>query len=172
MIRRMSKTMSTPQQTFEATTMTANSARHRQRSVRNFVCLAVCAAAGLGLTLSRFAVSQMPPQPNGGLPGAGRTSGGFPAMPENANPHPDGVRALQDMMQSHESLKRIEELNALRQKELTSDTARLVALASEVKDAAAATKEAPTMTEVQKVEQIEKLAHQVQQKMKATVTFN
>jgi DNA topoisomerase VI subunit B len=113
----------------------------------------------------------MPPQPNGGLPGPGRSSSGFPALPENANPHPDGVRALQDMMQSQQNLKRLNLLNTARQKEMSSDTAKLVALAKELSLATGpSSKEAPTMTEVQKVEQIEKLAHAVQQTMKAEVT--
>jgi DNA topoisomerase VI subunit B len=109
-------------------------------------------------------------QPNGGLPGAGRTSSGLPALPENANPHPDRNRALEDANLMKADQKRLEMLNVLRQKEMTSDTAKLVALANEVKTETEKNgKDTLSVLELRKVEQIEKLAHTVREKMKASV---
>jgi hypothetical protein len=142
--------------------------------MRSLFCLAVLASVGFSLGLS-----QMPPQLNAGMPGNGRTSQGFAALPEAANPHPDGVRALQDLDRIRNTQKRFDELNGLRHKELTSDTEKLVELANEVKtvtektEAAKANKdsgkETVSMLEVRKVEQIEKLAHAVRDKMRATI---
>jgi hypothetical protein len=110
-------------------------------------------------------------QPNGGLPGPGRTSSGFPALPENANPHPDRNRILEDSMRSQDNQKRLKELNLQRQKQMTDDTAKLVALAGELKlETEKSTKETISMTEVRKAELIEKLARSVRDKMKATAT--
>jgi hypothetical protein len=109
-------------------------------------------------------------QENRGLPGPGRTSQGFAALPEVANPHPDGVRMLADRLRATDNRKRFAELNQVRHKELTADTAKLVALANEVKaDTAKTTKESLSVLELRKVEQIEKLARGVHDLMKATV---
>ena len=111
------------------------------------------------------------PQPNGGLPGPGRTSQGFIALPENANPHPDANRALQDSMRMHDNAKRFELLNTVRQKEMASDTEKLVALASQVKaDMDKSTQPTLSMEAVRQVEQIEKLAQSVRDKMRASVS--
>ena len=110
------------------------------------------------------------PQYNGGLPGVERSSSGFAGLPENANPRPDGVRALRDSMSQQENAKRLKELNIQRQKELTSDTARLLQLANELKsDTDKGEKDKLSMLEVRKAELIEKLAKAVRDKMKATV---
>jgi hypothetical protein len=120
--------------------------------------------------------SQQVPQTNGGLPGPGRTSQGFAALPENANPHPDSNRVLEDSMRKQSDVKRFKELNELRQKEMASDTEKLVALAGDLKDELDKTgtdkagKETLSMTAVRKAEQIEKLAHDVRDKMKATIS--
>lgn len=66
--------------------------------------------------------------------------------------------------------KRITEINTLRQKEMSSDTAKLVALASDLKTEMDKTAQASLSVEaLRKAELIEKLAHAVQSKMKATV---
>lgn len=73
-------------------------------------------------------------------------------------------------MQTPESRKRLEQLNLLRQKEMTEETARLVRLANEVKaETGKGTADSLTVVELRKVELIAKLAKSVRDKMKATV---
>lgn len=126
--------------------------------------------AGIVILAVSIAMSQQMPQPNAGLPGPGRTSDGFAALPETANPRPDSNRLLEDSMRQRDVMKRIRELNELRQKEMTSDTAKLLsivhALQTEMDN-----KQDDTLKvdELRKVEEIAKLAHGVQEKMKATV---
>ena len=132
--------------------------------VRRLICLAV-----LGAIPFTMGISQVP-QPNGGLPGPGRSSQGFPALPENANPHPDGVRALQDSMKTKDDQKRQAEQNQLRQKQLADDTAKLLELATELKaEMDKTSKDTLNMNYVRKAEQIEKLAHTVREKMKSSL---
>ncbi len=77
---------------------------------------------------------------------------------------------LADRLRATDNRKRFAELNQVRHKELTADTAKLVALANEVKaDTAKTTKESLSVLELRKVEQIEKLARGVHDLMKATV---
>jgi len=110
------------------------------------------------------------PQYNGGLPGVERNSSGFAGLPENANPRPDGVRALRDSMNQQDNLKRLKELNLQRQKDMASDTVKLLQLANELKsDTDKSEKDKISMLEVRKAEMIEKLAKAVRDKMKATV---
>jgi len=135
----------------------------KSRWARNLLCLAIVGA------VSFVAGRTQVPQYNGGLPGREHTSSGFPGLPENANPHPDGVRALRDSMQSADNQKRLKELNLQRQKQMTDDTAKLLALANELKlETEKSTKETISMTEVRKAELIEKLARSVREKMKAS----
>jgi DNA topoisomerase VI subunit B len=122
-----------------------------------------CIAIGVG--------AQQVPDPSAGSFGPGRNSQGFPALPESANPHPDSNRLLEDSLHRMDNLKRISELNELRQKEMTSDTAKLVELANQLKaEMDKGGKGIPNMEEVRRVEEIEKLAHGVQSKMRATVS--
>jgi len=73
-------------------------------------------------------------------------------------------------MQTPEGRKRLEQLNLLRQKEMTDETARLVRLANEVKaETGQGTANSLTVVELRKVELIAKLAKSVREKMKATV---
>ncbi len=110
------------------------------------------------------------PQYNGGLPGPERSASGFPGLPENANPHPDGIRALRDSMNQQENSKRLKEINLQRQKEMTSDTAKLLELANQLKNETDRTEnDKLSVLEVRKAEMIEKLAKSVREKMKATV---
>ena len=134
------------------------------RWVRSLACLAVLIAIPYSAV-----VSQSPVQPNGGLPGNGKNSQGFAALPENANPHPDGVRILQDSMKTTDDQKKLAEQNALRQKQMTEDTAKLLQLATELKaEMDKSSKDTLSMNVVRKAEQIEKLAHAVREKMKAS----
>jgi len=92
-------------------------------------------------------------------------------LPENANPHPDRNRILEDAMKSSQNIKRLEALNAERYKEMTSDTDKLIALASILKaDTNNSRKEPNPIEVVRTAELIEKLAHSVHDKMKATVS--
>jgi len=62
--------------------------------------------------------------------------------------------------------KRMKELNTLRQKQITSDAAKLLALATELQAKVDKSREESTTLELmRKVEQIEKLAHSVRTKM-------
>jgi hypothetical protein len=131
---------------------------------RCLACLVVLGAMPL------MAGHSQVPQYNGGLPGPERNSSGFAGLPENANPRPDGVRALRDSMNQQENSKRLKEINLQRQKDMTSDTVKLLQLASELKsDTDKSEKEKLSMVEVRKAEMIEKLAKSVHDKMKATV---
>ena len=133
--------------------------------IRGLACLAVLVAIPYSA-----GVSQSPIAPNGGLPGNGRNSQGFAALPEVANPHPDGVRILQDSMKSQDEQKKLSEQNELRQKQMTEDTAKLLQLATELKtEMDKSTKDTLSMNVVRKAEQIEKLAHTVREKMKASI---
>lgn len=135
------------------------------RRLRSLLCLALLSAIPF-----TAGVSQSPIAPNGGLPGPGRTSQGFAALPENANPHPDGVRILRDSMQQQDDQKKQAAANALRQKEIADDTAKLLQLANDLKAEMDKTgKDTLNMNVVRKAEQIEKLAHQVRDKMRASL---
>ena len=95
---------------------------------------------------------------------------GIPPISPLANRTPNANRIMEDSMQTPESRKRLEQLNLLRQKEMTEETARLVRLANEVKaETGKGTADSLTVVELRKVELIAKLAKSVRDKMKATV---
>jgi len=105
--------------------------------------------------------------------GAPNNMSGIPPLNPLANRHPDANRILEDAMHSTENQKRLKELNVQRQKQMTDETARLLALANQLKaETAKGGKETLSMLEVRKAELIEKLAHDVREKMKATVTID
>jgi hypothetical protein len=102
--------------------------------------------------------------------GPPRTASGFPALPEEANPHPDGVRFLRDSLQAANNHKMLLALNVQRYKEMNEYTAKLLMLAGELKvDTAKSDNASMSVLELRKAELIEKLAHAVHDKMKATV---
>ncbi len=73
-------------------------------------------------------------------------------------------------MNQRENSKRLKEINLQRQKEMTSDTARLLELANQLKNETDRTEnDKLSVLEVRKAEMIEKLAKSVREKMKATV---
>lgn len=99
-----------------------------------------------------------------------RQPGSMPPLNPLANPKPDANRVMEYEMQRQLMRKRVEELNTLRQKEMTADTAQLVKLAAEVKiETNTARLDALSVLDLRKVETIEKLAHGVREKMKTTV---
>jgi len=75
-------------------------------------------------------------------------------------------------MRAQDNQKRIAELNLQRQKQMTEDTKKLLALANELKtdlDKNNNNRDTLSMMEVRKAEMIEKLAHGVRDKMRSTV---
>ena len=66
--------------------------------------------------------------------------------------------------------QQIKQLNVQRQKEMTDDTVKLLSLANELKsELEKGGKESSSIDQVRKAEKIEKLAHDVGQKMKTTI---
>jgi len=99
-----------------------------------------------------------------------RSTSGVPPISPLANRTADPNRIMEDSMQTPEARKRLEQLNVLRQKEMTDETARLVRLANEVKaETDKSTTDSLSVVELRKVELIAKLAKSVREKMKATV---
>jgi len=87
-----------------------------------------------------------------------------------ANPTADANRYLEDSMKRQNNQKEFEKLNVQRQKDMALETAKLLALANELKaEADRKSNSNLSMNAVREAEQIEKLAHSVREKMKATV---
>jgi hypothetical protein len=129
---------------------------------RGFFCLAVLVAIPCSIGISQSGAA--------GGDNQLRNSSGIPPISPLANRTADPNRIMADSMQTPESRKRLEQLNLLRQKEMTDETARLVRLANEVKsETGQGTTDSLTVVELRKVELIEKLAKSVREKMKATV---
>jgi deoxyribose-phosphate aldolase len=92
-------------------------------------------------------------------------------MNRTANPTADANRLMEDSMKLQDNLKRIEEINVLRQKEMTLAASVLIQLANQVKTSTDKGKpDATSIMDLRKVELIEKLAHNIQNKMRATVS--
>lgn len=131
--------------------------------VRGLVCLAV-------VTLMPAAMCFAQGQVGNGLPYPPPTPGMAP-MNRTANPTADANRLMEDSMKLQDNLKRFKELNLERQKELTSDTAKLLELANQLKaDTDKGVPDAISILEIRRAELIEKLAHGIQHKMRATPT--
>jgi len=74
-------------------------------------------------------------------------------------------------MRLQNNQKRFTELNVLRQKEMTSDTEKLLALANQLKtEMDKIPNNSLSIESVREAEQIEKLAHNVRDKMRASVS--
>lgn len=94
-------------------------------------------------------------------------------MNRMANPTADANRLMQDSMKNQDNIKRFELINVQREKEMTSETAKLIDLANQLK--IATNKGAPaalSVLQIREAEAIEKLAHNIQGKMKASVSPN
>ncbi|HLY43477.1 MAG TPA: hypothetical protein VKR52_19855 [Terracidiphilus sp.] len=95
---------------------------------------------------------------------------GLPPMNQTANPTADANRLMLDSMKPQDDAKQLESMKLQRRKEMTSDAAKLIELATQLKtETDKATPDAHAMLEVQKAEQIGKLAHKIQDKMKAPI---
>jgi hypothetical protein len=131
--------------------------------VRGLVCLAVVTsisfAAGVPQSQVGNGLPYPPPQP------------GLAPMNRTANPTADANRLMEDSMKLQDNLKRFKEINLQRQKEMTSDTAKLLELANQLKtDTNKGMPEALSILEIRRAELIEKLAHSIQNKMRASVS--
>lgn len=92
-------------------------------------------------------------------------------MNRTANPTADANRLMQDSMRGGDTLKQFELINVQRQKDMTTDTAKLILLANQLKtETDKSTPEALSILEIRQAELIEKLARSIQGKMKASVT--
>jgi hypothetical protein len=129
---------------------------------RDLICLAVLVATPFTTGVSQTGVNA-----------SGNPTHDYSAGPHPnplANPTADANRIMEDSMQNLEAQKRIAQLNLLRQKEMTEDTAKLLQLANEVKiETRMANSDSLSVIELRKVELIEKLARSVHDKMKAEV---
>lgn len=131
--------------------------------VRGLVCLAV-------VVIMPFAASAPGQQVGNGLPYP-PPEPGMPPMNQMANPTADANRLMLDSMKHQDQLKIFALINLQRQKEMTSDTARLLELANQLKtETSQGTPDAPSIVELRQAELIEKLAHSIQNKMKASAT--
>ena len=110
-------------------------------------------------------------QENGGLPHPMPDGSGVPPLSPLIDRHPDRNRILEDALKMHDNQKHFAQLNTVRQKQMTTDTEKLVALANQVKAEMDKNLQSPlSMESVRQVEEIEKLAHSVRDKMRASVT--
>ena len=104
--------------------------------------------------------------------GGGATAGAAEAAADAAE-RPSTVPTLDqpvltaDPMHTHMDEERLKAMNDDRQKKLTADVDRLLALTNELKsDVAKANKDELSVTVIRKAAEIEKLAHDVQSRMK------
>ena len=91
-----------------------------------------------------------------------------PIINPAANPVPDKNRQMQ-MQQDHDSAAIYDAANAIRQKQIADDAARLLQLATELKKEVDKTnKDTLSVNVIRKAEMIEKLAKGVKEQMKRT----
>jgi hypothetical protein len=120
--------------------------------LRCLILLAIGASAPLTVGISRAQQSDASQFP---IPDASSMS---PRLGPNSRDDDPSAHLAQQ--------KRIKELNILRQKQLTSDAAKLLALATELQaNVDKSGQESATLDLMHKAEQIEKLAHSVRTKM-------
>jgi hypothetical protein len=132
---------------------------------RNLVCLAVV----MGIPCCGGISKAQQLGGTSGIPQRDITT--WPPINPLANRTADANRIMEDSMKVRENQKRLEQLNLQRQKEMTSDTEKLLSLANQLKAATDKnSKDLLSMESVREAEEIEKLAHSVRQKMKAAVS--
>jgi hypothetical protein len=135
----------------------------KARWVRGFVFLAA-------VTFMPFAAVFPQSQVGNGLPYPPNQPGEVP-MNRLANPTADANRLMEDSMKRQNDLKRFEQMNVQRQKQMTSDAEILIQLAHELKtETDKSTPDTESILEIRKAELIEKLAHSIQNKMRASVS--
>ena len=130
--------------------------------VRSLVCLAV-------VTFIPFATG-VPQSVGNGLPYPPREPG-EPPMNQMANPTADANRLMEDSMRLQDNFRRFEAISLKRHKEMTSDTAKLIELARQLKtETDTGAPDTLSNYEVQQADAIAKLAHNIQDKMKASAS--
>ena len=137
----------------------------RPRGINQIVRVGVLSAvvlavvSGAGLRWGNGAVAQQ----RQGQPKAPPTLQNGPATV----PSLDQPVLMSDPMHTHMDEERVKAMNDDRQKKLTADVDRLLALTNELKsDVAKANKDELSVTVIRKAAEIEKLAHDVQSRMK------
>ena len=130
---------------------------------RAWVCLAAAAVTGAAL----IGAAQNPNQNNPPVP-----LPRHPLILAEANREPDA----NDQMLMHEQQakqKNYAAANRERKKQIADDSAKLLQLAAELNaEMGKAAQDTPTLTEMIRVGEIERLAHDVKEKMKLTVGAN
>jgi hypothetical protein len=133
--------------------------RKRVNDGRCRVVPSLGAGFGLALVLMLVPVS-------GGSSQAPGQNVGPPGTVRPYYPGPTSSISSSGGFEAAEAERRLKELNHERQKEMISDTNKLLKLATELNDEVAATKaEALTYDQLHRIAQIEKLAHNVREKM-------
>jgi len=133
------------------------------KHARGLFCLAVVVAIPLAAGISQTI--------NGSSGNATHDYSGIPPMNLSSNPVPDANRFLESSMRIKENQKRMDALNLQRQKDLTQETKELVVLAIHLKaETDQTSKDNVTVVELRQAELIEKLAKNVGERMKETVT--
>jgi len=152
----------------------SRAALSRPHWVRALVCLAGAAA----LT---GAANPVQPQPGGQQQQPAQQAGAQPAMNTNkpyllpeANRTPD-ANDIMEMRQQKEANQKQDYIaaNSERKKQISDDSTRLLKLATELKgEVDKTTKDTLSLNVIRKAEEIEKLAHDVKEKMKLSVSGN
>jgi hypothetical protein len=131
--------------------------------VRGLVCLTV-------FTSIPFAPGVCQNQVGNGLPYP-PAEPGLPPMNRTANPTADANRLMEDSMKLQDNRKLFDRMNLQRQKDMTTYSAALIELAQQLKtETDKGTPASLSTLEIQKAELIEKLAHSIQGKMRASVS--
>lgn len=143
----------------------AGPASTRRRSLRRTVVSVTCAAPLLFAFLFLRAGSA-PAQQGGGMEP--------PNVPKPiilpATNHPLDPNQVMQLRQQHEKTANYEAANIERKKQLNEDTAHLLALATELKAEVDKTnKDTLSLNVIRKANEIEKLAHDVREKMRLVV---
>lgn len=136
---------------------------------RTLACLAAIVAIPFSASIP------LSPQA-GGAPGSAmpRDVSTWTSASPMANPSAAANSSFENSMRTQAYWRGLEQLNQLRHKEMASDTERLLALANQLKAEAdkastgKASKDALSMDGVRQAEQIEKLARNVREKMRAS----
>ena len=125
--------------------------------------VAICLAAFLAMP---FSTGISHGQPAGAMQFPTQDPTAVPPLGRRSRPGSDA----DDPLTMTYTPQQIKQLNVQRQKEMTDDTVKLLALANELKsELEKGGKEASSIDQVRKAEKIEKLAHDVGQKMKTTI---
>jgi hypothetical protein len=131
---------------------------------RSVLCLGVLFSVSLAAGVAQSQIGNGLPYPP--------TEPGLAPMNRTANPTADANRLMEDSMKQQDLLKQWEVINVKRQKDMTTDMAKLIELANQLKtETDRSAVPALSVLEIRKAEEIEKLAHGIQHKMRGSI-FN